>query len=87
MRHADELSIVHQNQGVEESTKVRPLSWNRSRTPQRCGAGRHRQVAVSKGLFDDTNVIAVVASPRRSVEITEHQVHFLVKHHCANRTD
>ena len=31
MRHADELSSVHHNQGVEESTYVRPLNcWNRS---------------------------------------------------------
>ena len=33
MRRADELSIVHQYQGGSGSTNVRPLAWNRSKTP------------------------------------------------------
>ena len=70
-----------------ESTNVRPLTWKCSRTPQRCGAGRHRQSAVSKGLFFDTKIVAVVASPRSPVEVTGHQVHLFVEHHCTNCKD
>ena len=71
----------------EESTNVRPLTWNFSRSPQGCGAWRHRQRAVSKGLFNDTNVVAIVASPCSPAEVTGHQVHIFVKHHCTNRKD
>ena len=49
--------------GVEESTDVRPLTWNCSRCPQCCGCGRHRQSAVSKGLFNDTHIVAPLKSP------------------------
>ena len=55
------LSTFRQNLVFEDSTDVRPLTWNCSRTPQRCGVGRHRQSAVSKGLFNDTNLVAGVA--------------------------
>ena len=71
----------------EESTNVSPLTWKCSRSPQWCGAGRHRQSAVSKGLFNSTDVVSVVASPCSPVEVTGHQVHFFVKHHCTNRED
>ena len=71
----------------EESTNVRPLTWNCSRSPQWCGAGRHRQSAVSKGLFNGTDIVSVVASPCSPVEVTGHQDHFFVKHHCTNRKD
>ena len=66
--------------GFEEPTNVRALTW-----PERWEAGRHRQSAASKGLFDDTNIVAVVASPRGPVEVTGHQVHLLAEHHCTNR--
>ena len=36
----------------EQSTNVLPLTWNCSRSPQWCGAGRHRQSAVSRSLFN-----------------------------------
>ena len=66
----------------KESRTVRPLAWNRSRSPQWCGAGRHRQSTVSKDLFDGTDVVPVIAPPCSSVEVTGHQVHLFVKHHC-----
>ena len=34
---------------------VSPVAWNRSRSPQRCGAGKHRPGAVGKGFFDGTD--------------------------------
>ena len=71
----------------KESTNVRPLTWNSSRSPQRCGAWRHRQSAVSKGLFNGTDVVPVVASPCSPVEVTGHQVHLFAKHNCTNSED
>ena len=68
----------------EENTYVRPVAWNRSRSPQRCGAGRHRQGTVGKGFFDGTDVVPVVAPHCSTAEITGHQVHLFVKHHCTN---
>ena len=44
-------------------------------------------MAVSKGLFNDTDVVAVVASPRSAVEVTGNRIHCFVKHHCSNRKD
>ena len=43
--------------------------------------------AVGKGFFDGTDVVPVVAPPCSTVEITGHQVHLFVKHHCTNRKD
>ena len=57
------------------------------RSPQRCGAGRHRQGTVGKGFFDGTDVVPVVAPPCSTVEVTGHQVHLFVKHHCTNHKD
>ena len=45
------------------------------------------QSRVGKGLFNGTDTVAVVASPCSPVKVTGNQVHFLVKHHCANRKD
>ena len=47
----------------KEPTNVSPVARDRSGSPQRCGAGRHRQGAVGKGFFDGTEVVPVVAPP------------------------
>ena len=61
--------------GLEKSTHVCPQTRNRPWTPQWCGAGRHRQGAVGKGLFNDTDTIAAVASPSNPVKISSNHVH------------
>ena len=80
MRRLAELSSDDLTQ--EEPADVSPVAWNRSRSPQRWGAWRHRQSTVGKGFFDG---VPVVAPPCNTGEITGHQVHFFVKHHCTNR--
>ena len=59
----------------KKPTNVSPIARNRSGSPQWCGAGRHRQKAVSKGFFDSTDVVPVVALPCSTVEVTSNQVH------------
>ena len=71
--------------GLEKSTHVCPRTQHRPCTPQRCGAGRHRQVTVGESFFDDTdNFGAGGASPSSPVEISSNQVHMLFKHQSAN---
>ena len=58
----------------EESTHVCPLTWNRFKSPQWCGAGRYQQSTVSKGLINGTDIVSVVAPPYSPVEVTGHRV-------------
>ena len=59
-------------------THVSTVARDRSGSPQWCGAWRHRQSAVSKGLLNDAKIVAVVASPRSTIEVTSNQVHIHV---------
>ena len=43
--------------------------------------------AVGKGLFNDTDTIAVVASPSSPIEISSNYIHVLFKHNFANSKD
>ena len=74
MRRVAELSSDDLTQ--EEPADVSPVAWNRSRSPQRWGAWRHRQSTVGKAFFGGTDVVPVVPPPCSTVEITGHQVHF-----------
>ena len=51
----------------KEPTNFSLVARNRSGSPQRCGAGRHRQGAVGKGFFDGTDIVPVVTPPRSTV--------------------
>ena len=50
-------------------------------------ARRRWHSALRKGLFNDTDIVAVVAPPRSSVEVTGNEVHMFAKHHGSNRED
>ena len=71
----------------KKPTHVSPIARNRTRSPQWWWAGRHRRSAVSKGLLNDAKIVAVVASPCSTVEVTSNQVHIFLKHHCTNCKD
>ena len=72
---------------LKKPTHVSPIARNRSGSPQWCGARSHRQNAVSKGLLNDANIVAVVASPCTTIEVTSNQVHIFFEHHCTNCKD
>ena len=71
----------------KKPTNVSPAAWDRPGSPQWWRVGRQRQSAVGKGLFDGTDIVPVVAPPCCPVEVTGHQVHFFIKHHCTYRKD
>ena len=52
--------------GYGECAVKSPLAWNRSRSLQWYGAGRHRQSLVSRGFSNGTDVVSVVAPATRS---------------------
>ena len=70
---------------LQEPAHISPAAWNRTWSPQGCGARLRWQGAVSKGFFDGTDVVSLAAIPRSSVEITRNQVHMFAKHHSTNR--
>ena len=73
--HEPAPSTVDRTQAGEETHRRQPNCQELIRVPQWCGAGRHRQSAVSKGLLNDADIVAVVASPSNTVEVSSNQVH------------
>ena len=66
----------------QEPTHISPASWNRNWWARKCW-----QSAVSKGFFNGTDVVSVVAPPRSPIEIARNQVHMFAEHHGSNRED
>ena len=69
---------------LEEPTHIGPAAWNRTWSPQGCGARGRWQRAVRKGV-DGTNVVSIAAPPRGPIEVTRNQIHMFVKHHSIVR--
>ena len=72
---------------LHEEWKRRPTPWNRTWSPQGCGARRCWQCAVSNGFLNGTDVVSIVASPRGPIGISRNHVHMFAKHHGSNCED
>ena len=56
-------------------------------TREEATARRRWQSAVSKGFFNGTDVVSIVALTGSPIEIPRNQVHMFAKHHGSNRKD
>ena len=72
---------------LKEPAHISPASWNRTWSPQGCGARRRWQSAISKSFFNGSDVVSAVASPRSPVDIAGNQVHMFAEHHRSNRVN